>query len=86
MVGVTQTVNFVVGCFHFCFLPAVAKGNERADKLAGKAVISNDHAMDSVDVLLALHEAKVVADSFGDDDSCTMVRLSDCQVKLYNKT
>jgi ribonuclease HI len=42
------------------FVPdhAGVRGNERADRLAGTAVISDGRAMDHAEVLYALREAK----------------------------
>jgi hypothetical protein len=52
----------------FIFVPGHAgvRGNERADRLAGKAVISDGRAMDHDDVLHALRGAGKVEDSLGD--------------------
>jgi hypothetical protein len=58
------------------------RGNERADRLTGAAVISDGRAMDHADVLHALREAGRVEDSLGDKESSTMERLKDGQVKL----
>jgi ribonuclease HI len=51
---------------------AGVRGNERADRLAGTAVISDGCAMDRADVLHALREAGSVEDSLGDKESSTM--------------
>jgi hypothetical protein len=48
------------------------RGNERADRLAGTAVISDSRAMDHADMLHALREAGRVEDSLGDKESNTM--------------
>jgi hypothetical protein len=68
----------------FIFVPGHAgvRGKERADRLAGTALISDGCAMDHVDVLQALSEAGRVEDSLGDKELSTMERLRDVQVKL----
>jgi hypothetical protein len=56
------------------FVPGHAgvTGNERADRLAGTAVISDGREMDNADVFHALREAARVEDSLGDKESSTM--------------
>jgi hypothetical protein len=71
----------------YCWVPnhAAVRGNERAHRLAGTAVISGGHAMDDADVLHALSEEGKVKDILKNKESSTMVRWSDLrdgQVKL----
>jgi hypothetical protein len=68
----------------FIFVPdhAEVRGNERADRLAGTAIISDGRAMDHADVLHSSCEAGRVEESLGDCDSSTMERLRVGQVKL----
>jgi hypothetical protein len=61
---------------------AGVRGNEQADRLAGTAVIFDGRAMDHTDVLHDLCEAGRLEDSLRDDESDTMARLRDGQVKL----
>jgi hypothetical protein len=63
----------------FMFVPGHAgvKGNERADRLAETAIVGDGQAMDRADILNAIREA----DSCGENESETMSRLEEHQVK-----
>jgi hypothetical protein len=76
-------ISFIENCI-FIFVPdhAGVRGKEQADRLAGTAVISDGCAMDHADVLHALREVGRVEDSLGNNESDTMERLRDGQVKL----
>jgi hypothetical protein len=82
MVGIAGAVKFGKYQFYFFSRHAEVRGNERADRLAGTAVISDGRSMDHADVLHALREAGRVDDSLGEKESSTMERLRDGQVKL----
>jgi hypothetical protein len=74
--------NLVSICVIFVPGHTGVRGNERAHRLAGTAVISNGRSMDHANVLHAIHEAGRVEDSLGDKESNNMERLRDGQVKL----
>jgi hypothetical protein len=74
--------NLIMTSFIFVSGRAGVRGNERAGRLAGMAVISDGRAMDHADVLHALREAGRVENSLGDSESDIMERLRDGQVKL----
>jgi hypothetical protein len=57
-------------------------GDERADRIAVTAVISDGRAIDHADVLNALREAGKVEGSLRDSESDTMERIRNGQVKL----
>ena len=67
----------------FIFVPGHAgvRGNEQADRLAGRATGGSGHAMDRTDILNALREAGRVNDFSNDCVSATMTRLQEHQVK-----
>jgi hypothetical protein len=56
----------MTGYYHFCY--ARMKGNERADRFTGMAVISNSHAIGHADVMHSLREERCVMDSLGDSN------------------
>jgi hypothetical protein len=68
----------------FIFVPKQAgvRGNERADRLAKSAIVSDGQAMDRADILNAIRNACREADSFSEHESETMSRLKEYQVKL----
>jgi hypothetical protein len=82
MVIIVEMVIF--GKYQFLLVPghAEVKGNERANRLAGTAVISDGRVIDHADVLHALRKAGRVEYSVGDKELSTMERLKDGQVKL----
>jgi hypothetical protein len=67
---------------YFCPRHTGVKGNDRADWLAGTAVISDDRVMDHADVLHVLPRGRKMGDSLGDFESITMESLRDSQVVL----
>jgi hypothetical protein len=71
-------------CIFVIFVPGHTgvRKNERANRLAGTAVIYYGSAMNHSDVLHALCEAERVDDSLEDSESDTMERLRDGHVKL----
>jgi hypothetical protein len=69
MVEVCETNNFSIIVFLFVRKYAGIMGNERADRHAGTAVISDGRAIDNGDVLHALREVERIEDSLRDGDS-----------------
>ena len=67
----------------FIFVPGHAgiRGNERADQLASRATVGKGRSMDRSDILNALREAGRINDSIMANESVTMNRLFDLQVK-----
>jgi glyoxylase-like metal-dependent hydrolase (beta-lactamase superfamily II) len=65
------------------FVPGHAgvKGNERADRLAGKATMESGQSMDRSDILHAIKEASRENDSPKDIESVSLTRLYEHQVE-----
>jgi hypothetical protein len=57
------------------------RGNERADRLAGKATMESGQSMDRSDILRAIKEAGQENDSSKDIESVSMARLYEHQVE-----
>jgi hypothetical protein len=67
----------------FIFFPGHAglRGNERADYLAGTAIMESGRSMDRSDILHAIKEAGQENDSSRDIESVSMTRLYEHQVE-----
>ena len=68
-------------CFIFVPGHVGVKGDEKADQLAATATVGSGRAMDRSDVLNALREVGRANDSVSEDESTSLTRMLEHQVK-----